>query len=44
MGFACYPGSKSTTCFLAGKEPNDNEKDKILRQVCEATKEKMPLS
>lgn len=44
MGFACYPGKKSTTCFLAGKEPSDEEKINLLTQVCESVKEKMPIS
>lgn len=44
MGFACYPGSKSTTCFLAGKEPSDEGKIKLLDEVCETVKAKMPLS
>lgn len=43
MGFACYPGKKSTTCFLAGKEPSENEKIKLLTEVCETVKAKMPV-
>lgn len=42
-GFACYPGKKSTTCFLAGKEPNDTEKIKLLTETCETVKNRMPI-
>lgn len=44
MGFACFPGSKSTTCFLAGEEPSDEGKIKLLTDVCENVKAKMPLT
>lgn len=41
MGFACYPGRKSTTCFLAGKEPNESEKIELLNEVCKTIEAKM---
>lgn len=43
VGFACYPGKKSTTCFLAGKEPSNEGKTKVLTEVCETIKTRMPI-
>jgi hypothetical protein len=42
-GFSCYPGKKNTTCFLAGEEPSDEGKIRLLTEVCEKIKSKMPI-
>lgn len=45
LGFSCYPGKKSTTCFLAGKEPgNEGQAQLLLKQVADALVSKMPVS
>jgi hypothetical protein len=41
LGFSCFPGKKSTTCFLAGKEPDDEGQAKLLAEVAEAITSKM---
>lgn len=33
IGLVCFPGNKSTTCFLAGKEPRIAEQSKILDDI-----------
>ena len=43
-GFACYPGKKSTTCFLAGREPNDEDRARLLKETCETIEKKMPIN
>jgi hypothetical protein len=43
-GFACHPGKKSTTCFLARKDPDDEGQARLLREICETVSTKMPLS
>ncbi len=45
LGFSCYPGKKSTTCFLAGKEPdNEGHAPLLLKQVADAIVSKMAVS
>jgi hypothetical protein len=41
MGFACYPGKKSTTCFLAGKEPSEADKMNLLTEIGKTVQSKM---
>lgn len=44
VGFACYPGKKSTTCFMAGKEPDVEGQARLLKETCEQVCAKMPIS
>jgi hypothetical protein len=41
MGFTCYPGKKSTTCFLAGREPDCEGQARLLRDMAETVTSKM---
>ncbi len=41
MGFTCYPGKKSTTCFLPGKEPNTDGQSIVLKDVAETVAQRL---
>ncbi len=41
IGLACYPGKKSTTCFLAGRDPNPEEQSKLLDEISQTVTSKL---
>ena len=43
-GFACYPGKKSTTCFMADREPDSEGQARFLKEICETISSKMLIS